>query len=303
MLFIRNIWVKAFLLWSLITLISVSMRAPEQAAAGAFIGFHYIFLFGIFFQILDNCVDKKNTRMILNGLCCIALAQTIYIVFQHFKLDPFFKGMIGKAGYESMDVKDLVVGTWGHTNFAGAYLAASIPLFLRKRWFWFIPFMILAIYWGRSWGAIAACAAGVIFWALFMTKGKTKIAIIVLTILGALLYSHLSEKQPINYFKSDRIQYMRPAFELLKLKPIVGIGLNQFKPAYYAVLKNVLTPEGSRQYVQDSHAHFDIIENTVETGLVGLIIIICFATSVFVIFSKKVTDLQPPRTLRRLISP
>lgn len=288
-IFIKNFWIKQFLIVCLFSMFFVFFKTPEhlaqRAGASAFIYFYYIFIFAIFFQILDDKLKKQDVRFIINGLCVIALLQTIYIWFQHFKIDPIFQGWIGAKSYSHMDVKDLVVGTWAHTNLSGAYLACSIPLFLRKRWFIFIPVILAALFWGRSWGAIVSCGAGIVFWAMSTQKRKLLIAIVI--IIACLSYGLLFEHRQINPLKSDRMQYLKPTIEMIKANPVFGYGLGQFKSAFHAVNRIVF-----KSGIPVTHAHFDFIENLCETGIVGSVCIIGFLISIFLIFLKNITALS-----------
>ena len=288
LVFVRNIWLKSFLVLCLARMILVFFQMPDalaqQAGASAFIYFYYIFLFVITYEILTRHVDRHSTNFIINGLCVVAVLQTVYVWFQHFKLDPVFQGWMDAVSYKNMDVKDLVVGTWGHTNLSGAYLAASVPLFLCKRWFYFIPFLLTGLFWGRSWGAIAACAVGVIVWALVTQKKSLKIGIALFALFASFAYGLLFEHKQFNPFRSDRMQYFKPTIELMKIRPLIGWGLGQYKNAFYAVNKTVF-----KSPIQKTHAHFDILEYTFEMGVLGVIPIIGFLVSTLFYFLKNIT--------------
>ncbi len=285
--FIKNVWLKAYLLVSLISLVTVSLTYPKNAGASAFIYFYYLFLFGMLFQILHDSIKKKDLGFIVNGLCVIAIIQTAYIWLQHFKLDPILQGWMDAVRYKSMDIKDLVVGTWGHTNFSGAYLACSIPLFLRRKWCLFIPFLALALLWGRSWGAILSLAAAIIFWVMFTQTKRMKVLITLLACLSVIAYGSFFEHRQFNPFRSDRLQYLRPTVELIGKRPIQGWGLGQYKSAFLAISKNVLH---TRTF--NTHAHFDPLENAFELGILGTIPVIGFLISIFIHFLRNITEIS-----------
>src|SRR3990172_3392399 len=106
LVFIRNIWLKSFLVLCLVRMILVFFQMPDglaqQAGASAFIYFYYIFLFIITYEILTHHVDRHSTGFIINGLCVVAVLQTAYIWLQHSKIDPVFQGWMDALSYKNM---------------------------------------------------------------------------------------------------------------------------------------------------------------------------------------------------------
>ena len=80
------------------------------------------------------------------------------------------------------------------------------------------------------------------------------------------------------------MQYFKPTIELMKIRPVIGWGLGQYKNAFYAINKTVF-----KSPIQKTHAHLDILEYTFEMGLLGVILIIGFLVSTFFYFLKNIT--------------
>ena len=289
--FIRNGWMKFFLLYSLFRMVLLFFQTPDplaqKAGASAFIYFYYFFLAAIMFQTLDDVIRKTHLEIIINGMAIIAAIQTIYIWFQHFGYDPVFSAWVESSNFIHMDVKNLVVGTWAHTNFSGAYLACSVPLFLRRKLFWFVPVILVAIFWGRSWGATIACAFGIMIWAIITQKPWIKGIIITVTMFLLFTYGVMFEQKQFDFMKSDRIQYIQPTIEMIKVRPLTGWGQGQYKSAFYSISNKFFMGNSGR-----GHAHFDILEYVFEMGFIGLLPVVGFLATLTIHFLKNITLLS-----------
>ena len=71
----------------------------------------------------------------------------------------------------------------------------------------------------------------------------------------------------LNRFTSDRAFLVDAGLKMIRDRPLTGVGINAFRPAYplYAQLK----PHGHRD--KPTHAHNIYLELTAETGLIGLV--------------------------------
>jgi O-antigen ligase len=71
----------------------------------------------------------------------------------------------------------------------------------------------------------------------------------------------------LNRFTSDRAFLVDAGLKMIQDRPLTGVGINAFRPAYplYAQLK----PHGHRD--KPTHAHNIYLELTAETGLIGLV--------------------------------
>ena len=70
----------------------------------------------------------------------------------------------------------------------------------------------------------------------------------------------------LNRFTSDRAFLVDAGLKMIRDRPLTGVGINAFRPAY--PLYAQLTPHGHRN--TPTHAHNIYLELTAETGLIGL---------------------------------
>ncbi len=287
LVYIKEKWLKVILFWCLFRLI-------YNYSFESFVVFHYIFLFLLVYQIIQNTLDVDCKYVVINGLCVIMLIQLAYMYLQYFKLDPIFQD-IGQAriGNETIDVtknvKDFVVGTWGHTNFSGASLAMVIPLFFRKKWNLFLLPLGYMLFLTKSLGAIGALFIGIMFFVIFNLKLKKwlKFFIISLVLLSGFTYAVKYEKQYLS-FDNPRTAYLRPVVQYVKIRPVIGWGLGQYKFAYHAIRRAIANDNRSRATNPGnrSHLHFELIEWVFEAGIVGGMLILGYFTHLFIQFIK-----------------
>ena len=72
--------------------------------------------------------------------------------------------------------------------------------------------------------------------------------------------------ESLNRFTSDRAFLIDAGIKMIQDRPLTGVGINAFRPAY--PLYAQLTPHGHRD--TPTHAHNIYLELTAETGLIGL---------------------------------
>jgi len=74
---------------------------------------------------------------------------------------------------------------------------------------------------------------------------------------------------PVNNIRT-RIVLWRNAWEMIKDRPFLGVGLGNFKVFYPLYLRSGLEDKMFDEHNQPNHAHNELIEFAVETGLIGL---------------------------------
>ena len=269
--FLKNWWHKIFMLWILlISAIWIATHKPNLNIS-TFISFHYVFIFMVAYQIAMDKIKTIDLPKMINGLCVVVLINLAFMYLQYFGLDPFF---ISHGGPSTIGVPYFVQGTWGHTNFSGAFLALTLPLFYRKKWIWFVPPIIFMLVLNFSLGAILSAGFGTMFYLMFSKLRKTvKVGLIIIVLFSVWVYG---TKFDASQFKIDhgRWQYINPTLKMIKARPIVGGGLGQYKIAIAALNPNM----------KISSAHFEFLELWAETGLIGILPIIGFFLSLFILF-------------------
>lgn len=121
---IRKLFLKLFLIW-------VTVTTFIRYGKWSMLAFHTVTFFLIFMSIAISKLKKKDFPVILNAICVIALIQVGWMVIQYFHLDPFFK--------PRFEGSFPLCGFLANPNVTGACLGLSFPLFLRRRWWIFLP--------------------------------------------------------------------------------------------------------------------------------------------------------------------
>ena len=283
LIFIKDWWLKAFLLWCMYLSADFIITRDPTMNIGSFVAFHYILLFLVFYQIVYDKVKRKHLTLLLNGICVAVILQTIYMYFQAFGIDPLFKD----NGVHTQYIKHWVQGFWGHTNLSSAFLAMTLPLFFRRKWWLFILPIVVMIFLTQSLGAIAAVAVGIIFYIFCVVPGaKLKFCFTLFLLSIICIYGVIFESHNFN-LDNNRIGYLRTAADLFSKHPIKGYGLGEYKIASMVISKNV---HGNHS-AAIGHAHNELAEITTEAGSPAGLIIIGFLITLFVQFIRRRTYL------------
>lgn len=185
----------------------------------------------------------------------MALVNVFAVLVQACGFDPYrlfsFGTMHGDSGGR-------LVGLMFNENELSALLGITFPLFLRKKWFWFIPGIIIALFLSRSTVGIAAVAVvsiiGMAYYRLFWFM-------LPAAIFCALYVLYWDTN--IGLSGAWRIDHAKIAARILFDHPW-GIGAGHWHLA-----------------TNQLHAHNDIIQATVETGIIGFGIITGYIVSMF----------------------
>ena len=281
-IFIRSWPLKLFLIWCLFGW-SQTFARPGVYKLAAFSAFHFIFLYLMTYQALLTRLRSNWNNVIINSICFWTILQLVYMFFQLFGIDPLF----GKAVNPHYTTK-FVTAFWGHTNISGASLAIALPLFFRRKWWVFVPLILFMLVMAESLGAIIAAAAGVLFYLMFSkTIPRTGKAIILIVILaGVFIYGTKIDPSQFK-LNNDRVSILKPTIKLIKMHPIIGTGLSQYKFAFKQIVHHVFGGKNTT-----THAHFDFAELVFDTGAIGGGLVLCFLGSVFWWFRKNITTLS-----------
>lgn len=143
----------------------------------------------IIFLAIYHSSYKINT--FLNAFCILAISQAIFGITQAYYFDPIplWLGKIVKVTTELP--AHAATGSLGNNNFLGAFLAISIPFFFRKKWYYFIPLILLGLYVCHTRTAAIAAIVGIAYFAWdylsIKSREKSEILLNVLIIAVALI--------------------------------------------------------------------------------------------------------------------
>lgn len=101
---------------------------------------------------------------ILNGMAVGCVIQSIIVICTHFGFPVYFEalvlldGSIEKVG-ESIDG----LGSLGNSNLLAAYVSLTLISLFRKKWFYFLPLPLLALFYAHSVMGYATAFAAVFY--------------------------------------------------------------------------------------------------------------------------------------------
>lgn len=241
-----NPWLAGFLLLAL-----VSCFYPRYTRF-SYVALDNVLIAMIWFMVVYHF---KRTDLLLNAICIIALLNIGYLGVQYLNADPLFHPVHG--------TKDPLVGLMGNENFLSALLAICFPAFLRRKWAYFIPVIILGLFMAKSFGGLIAVSAGMIFYSCMKGKYLQAIGIIGggLIVGGAILLFFHGKPNIVDRWESWLI-----AFKYYKQHWIFGSGIGHWK----VVFANY--PLYGKTWW--AAAHNEMIQGTFEMGILFVVLLL-----------------------------
>lgn len=134
--------------------------------------------------------DQKSLNYILNGMAIGAILQSIFGIANFFSLNLYERivtAMVGDVHYIRIAVSKEIVGSLGHSNLLGSYVALTVPAFFRPKWVWLLPLPVLLVSLSQSLMGIGASFCACIYWLNSQYKVFDRFTVYLLSILGMLL--------------------------------------------------------------------------------------------------------------------
>lgn len=160
-----NKWIRAFGLYAVAWIVFANVYAlcvPDTrfvigAVDSRDFARHFMVALAIYIAVTRADVETETW---FNVICLGAIVQSAIAIPQYFGYYPD-NILIGWTGIKTDNSTRLIVGTMENSNFFSAYLAISLPFFLRRNWFYFLPVLIVHLILARTTTAWAAAAVGV----------------------------------------------------------------------------------------------------------------------------------------------
>jgi len=290
LLFIKNIWIRLFLLWCILRVI-LGINQYSQ------LSLHLLVFVLVFYQILTDKLNKDRVVHLLNIVCVIAILQTIMVILQRcgiwWTILPIGYKEAASISYFKNSLLPLFIfrppinidsigGFVGDTNTASALLGMCLPAFFRKKWHWFIPLILIGFFIIHAFGGIVAGTVALIVFLIFKFGKRSLYGIIPTGLLFIAYFIRFENLQNIFISGSNRFEVWRFYIQhLIPKRWIIGWGLGQGE-----FLWPIIEKETSFKNVMYWHSHNEIITMTAELGLIGLVIICGYFFTTF----KKLKD-------------
>ncbi len=243
--------------------------------------------------------DKvKPFHIIAYTISWVVVITCIYSIIQALGLDNFFRatnnmGIVASVNTDPrLAFTHRIVACVGIPTKLAVWIAMCIPFlfYVRRnlRWSGFILVGILLAL-TQSATAIIVSICTVMFYLMFKSFKKFLILFMIILFIGGFTFFKVNTGE---YFKlTGRIGVHKEAWEIVKQRPLLGMGLGSFEmliglnPAVVSKLKN--------ESWKELHDEYGQIWFT--TGLIGLGLFLWFIISIFlkaisIIFRKKDTE-------------
>ena len=280
-------WQWPILIWLIIATLAMFISPDLRAGAGVWKAYFIepILLLIVFLDLIKN---KKDLKLILSAFIFSALTVSIYALYQKF----VGQGIWSTEVWGQPQVLR-VTSFFPHPNFLGLYLG---PLMLLGLGYIFsyiknkniiigcalLLFVItsLSLVYARSEATILAVLVGLFFLGLIV-KSSQKYTIAFLFIILLLIFSFPVSR---NYFVQKiglqdlsgqlRFNIWQGAVELIKEKPVLGVGLDGYERLAPDYQKRFYDPHTGELISVETHPYPHNLYLTLwlELGLLGLIV-------------------------------
>jgi len=240
--------------WMALFMVSVCLSSMyPQYDTATFFATHSV-LFGMvwYYFVYTTC----DVDSLLNTFCVIALVNVLFLVLQFFNVAPFMEPL--KGG------RDICTGLMANPNEVSAVLAFCFPAFLRKKWMYLIPLVLLGIALSESFGgALAVIIGGAYF--LWNKIDKRFIGLGFLITIGLFLAIDIPGF-------THRFETWVVALRLYSEHWILGSGIGHWK----YVFANINVADMG---VRMDTAHNEFVQGIFEMGVPFILILIGFMYS------------------------
>lgn len=209
-------------------------------------------VFGAVWYAFIKGLDREH---VLNAVCVVSLINVFAVFLQMVGADPY---SFFTFGLMDGDTAGRITGLMFNENELSALLGVSFAAFIRPTWFLCIPAIVLALFFSKSTVGVAAVFAGM---CVFLYSHRKLYLIWPVLVLGVAYVIFWDTN--IGQSGSWRLEYLSIAERIISAHPF-GIGLG-----HWHLVTNQM------------HAHNDIAQMTVETGVIGLGVMAGFIFSYF----------------------
>ncbi len=264
----------AVLFWFLTATIATIISPDLRLSAGVLKGWWFDpILFLLVSLILIK--NKSDLKYVITGLlgsgALVAIWGLLEYIFNFgIQADGLLNSVYKPANYVAMLVVPIIFLGWGE-------LKNSFTLRRRILISFLISLQLVALWYTKSYGGFLGLVAGIIILLVFISDKKIKkiatIIFLFLCLAGSLIIAGQSKFQKIINLTernslTTRLQIWEISLELLKQKPILGVGLGNFYQPYRTQAFAMFQPPLEWEVVK---AHNLFLNIWLEVGLLGLL--------------------------------
>lgn len=168
-----NPWWAAFLV-----LAGISQVYPVYTRA-SYLAFDAVLCGAVWFGVLASLLRRRDLPVLYNTMAMICCFNVFWQVLQALELDPIFasiaEGPMPRVGFMLNE------------NFAGAFTAFCLPVFLRPKWRWGLAVVGLGLFLAQTSLAVFSAFAGLLFWGVVKKRMFLSLALAVAGSAGYIL--------------------------------------------------------------------------------------------------------------------
>lgn len=168
-----NPWWAAFLV-----LAGISQVYPAYTRS-SYLAFDSVLCGAVWFAVLATILRRQDLPVLYNAIAVICCLNVFWQVLQVLELDPIFapisEGRMPRVGFMLNE------------NFAGAFVALCLPVFLRPGWRWGLAVVGLGLLLAQTSLAVFSAFAGLLFWGVVKRRMYVSLAIAVAGSVGYIL--------------------------------------------------------------------------------------------------------------------
>ena len=249
-----------------------TMLAPSPGikVIGMDIGIYWaykclIYIFAAFTAICaiaSHPFTKDEIQSILKTICLVGVVMGVYTIIQSFGIEQFFKS--NGQHHEQWNI----VGTLGHCNFVGSFLAMIVPIAIVLKRYKSALLIFIAVCVAQSLVAIGAMTLS-LFVLIYLKNKKTLLPILLIIASLATILICIQPYYSNIISDSGRFEHIPKIANQVLYKgfvtgeegrfPFTGLGLGSFYYTYHVVHNN--------SFYQ---AHNEYLELLYNCGLIGL---------------------------------
>ena len=256
----------------------------------------------LFAAVRQVCEHRDQLLVVVGGALTGLLVAAVHGLVQQQL------GIFSTEGFvASGEVVGRIFGSFGHPNFYGAFLAGLIPLAVavvlqarlstHLRWIALsaLALAVPALVLSYARGAIIGLIAGAVIW-LGILRPRTAIAIVVVTIVAAIVFAPASLKERFDPGASGsdvtlRSDIWNSALAIYGERPLLGTGVNNF-PLAYQELPSTTANAAQRRLLHNDmllvppHPQSIYLQALAEQGIIGLLALLAFCIAVLVVLHR-----------------